>query len=100
MKSYNEKKELVLDQYFRQYLNYIYSALELFNQLIPQLNNDTLNVIHTMFLCSVIDHFGKIMRVGDSGKSLPLQTGQNENNFKFFIETYFPSPEKCKGDII
>lgn len=100
MPTYNEKKEAVLNQYFRQYLTHIYDGINLFNQLVPQNTSGTLNVMHTMFLCSVVDHFGKIMRVGDLGSDLPLRSGQNANNFKFFIENYFPSSDNCKGDIL
>ena|ERR1700741_64849 len=100
MATYTEKKEAVLNQYFRQYWPTIYSAIDLYNELVPKHNNGTLNVMQTMFLCSVIDHFGKIMRIGDIGSDLPLKSGQNAINFKFFIEKYFPADEKCKGDII
>lgn len=100
MASNTEKKEAVLNQYFRQYFPTIYSAIELYNELVPKYNNGTLNVMQTMFLCSVIDHFGKIMRVGNIGSDQPLKSGQNAHNFKFFIEQYFPAQEKCKGDII
>lgn len=100
MATYNEKKDSVLNQYFRQYSTHIYDGINLFNQLVPQNNSGTLNVMHIMFLCSVIDHFGKVMRVGDVGSDLPLRSGQNASNFKFFIEKYFPASDKCKGDII
>lgn len=100
MATYNEKKEAVLNQYFRQYSNHIYDGIALFNQVVPQNASGTLNVMHTMYLCSVVDHFGKIMRVANMGSDLPLQSGQNANNFKFFVENYFPSSDNCKGDIL
>lgn len=98
--TYIEKKGSVLNQYFKQYLDYIYPMINLFNYLVPQHKDGILNVTHTMFLCSVIDHFGKIMRTGKLGTDIPIKPGQNEENFRFFIGNYFPACEKCKGGII
>jgi len=100
MKTYKEKKHDVLIQYFNQYIDQIYPAIDLYNRLVPQYNNGVLNVMHTMFLCSVIDHFGKIMRIANVNSAMPLNSGQNYNNFTHFIENYFPVNERCKSDII
>ena len=100
MATYEEKKKAVLDQYFRQYMERISKGMDLFNRLVPQHADGTLDLMHTMFLCSVIDHFGKIMRVGDRGTADPLGRGQNTANFTHFIENYFPPRDRCKGDII
>ena len=100
MPTYLEKKQMILPQYFIQYLDVIYPSMELYNHLIPQYKDGSMNVMHTMFLCSVVDHFAKVMRVAHIGSDLPLRGGQNTANFKFFIETYFPDSAKCKWDII
>lgn len=100
MPTYLEKKETVLRQYFTQYLDTIFPSMALYNRLLPQHSDGSMNVMHTMFLCSVIDYFGKIMRVGDSGTDLPIKSGQVATNFKFFILKYFPASNACKGDII
>ena len=100
MQNYSEKKEAVLNQYFRQYITHITPEFSLFNSLVPSQQDGILNVVHTMFLCSVIDHFGKIMRVGNEAADTALQPGNNAINFKFFVEQFFPVEEKCKGDIL
>ncbi|MCB9044774.1 MAG: hypothetical protein H6550_01420 [Chitinophagales bacterium] len=99
MITYEKKKEAILAQYFNQYTAQIYPAIDLYNDLAPEYNNGMLNVMHTMFLCSVIDHFGKVLRVGHTKSVTPLKPGQNEKNFLFFISTFFPA-DGCKGDII
>ncbi len=100
MHSYNEKKEIVLRQYFTQYLDSIFPSLDLYERLVPQNLNGTMNLMHTMFLCSVIDYFGKIMRVGESNTDTPIKPKQVAKNFKFFVKKYFPAADGCKGDII
>ncbi len=100
MATYEEKKKAVLDQYFQQYMDRISKGIDLFNRQVPQQADGTLDLMHTMFLCSVIDHFGKVMRVGDSGSAAPLGSGQNTANFTHFIENYFPPQDRCKGDTI
>lgn len=100
MVSYEEKKQKVIKQYFTQYVDQIYPIMDELNSIIPKHSQVGLGVVQTMFLCTIIDHFGKVMRVGKEHSELPLQPGQNAPNFIFFIDQYFPDAEKCKGEFI
>ncbi len=94
-----EKRALIIKQYFLQYLERIQPTLEIYNNLITQYPNGELDITHTMLLCSIMDYFGKIMRC--SKRRLATNNiNNNEKNFKFFIGTYFPKKDCCKGDVV
>ena len=52
-----------------------------------------------MFLFTVIDYFGKIMRVSKEPMKENNSIDKPSENFKFFIQNCFPS-DNCKGDIL
>lgn len=100
--SYEEKKSAVLAQFFEQYIeNPIKNSLA----ALQSINNPHLPL--AMMLCSIVDFYGRIFRVGYDGFPLTVNNKRDhrsfndgEKNFIFFFSKFFPTACADKGILV
>lgn len=100
--SYEIKRDAVLAQFFNQY---VAAPIKTTLAQLDAVGNPHLPL--SMMLFSVVDFYGKILRVGYDGFPLTVNGvrdyrsfNDSEKNFNFYIERFFPPAHQDKGILI